>query len=39
MTTDIFCKIINKELPADIVAEDTDWLAINDIHPKHQCMF
>ena len=34
MTTDIFCKIINKELPADIVAEDTDWLAINDIHPQ-----
>lgn len=31
---DVFCKIINKELPADIVAENTDWLAINDIHPQ-----
>ena len=34
MTTDIFCKIINKDLPADIIAEDTDWLAINNIHPE-----
>jgi histidine triad (HIT) family protein len=32
--SDIFCKIIAKELPADIVAADTDWLAINDIHPQ-----
>lgn len=34
MISDIFCKIINKELPADIVAEDDDWVAINDIHPQ-----
>lgn len=34
MITDVFCKIIKKELPADIVAEDDAWLAINDIHPQ-----
>lgn len=34
MITDIFCKIINKELSADIVAENNDWLAIEDIHPQ-----
>jgi len=31
---DIFCKIISGEIPSDKVAEDTDWIAINDIHPK-----
>lgn len=31
---DIFCKIINKELPAEIVMEEEEWLAIKDIHPK-----
>jgi histidine triad (HIT) family protein len=30
----IFCKILNKELSADIVYEDDKILAFNDIHPK-----
>lgn len=30
----IFCKIINKELPGDIVYEDDKAIAFNDIHPK-----
>jgi histidine triad (HIT) family protein len=29
----IFCKIINKEVPADIIWEDPDILAFKDIHP------
>ena len=34
MITDVFCKIINKELPADIIMEGENWVAINDIHPQ-----
>ena len=34
MIDDVFCKILNKELPAQIVAESEDWIAINDIHPQ-----
>lgn len=34
MITDVFCKIINKELPSDIVMEEDSWIAINDIHPN-----
>jgi histidine triad (HIT) family protein len=34
LITDIFCKIINKELPAEIVMEGEDWIAINDINPQ-----
>lgn len=34
MITDIFCKILNKELPADIVMEGEDWVAFNDINPQ-----
>ncbi len=34
MITDVFCKILNKELPADIIAEGDGWIAINDIHPQ-----
>ena len=34
MIADVFCKIINKDLLADIVAEDNDWLAVEDIHPQ-----
>ncbi|MBI2063141.1 MAG: histidine triad nucleotide-binding protein [Candidatus Yanofskybacteria bacterium] len=34
MIQDVFCKILNKELPSDIVAEDNGWIAINDIHPQ-----
>ena len=30
----IFCKIINKEKPADIVYEDDKFLAFNDINPE-----
>lgn len=29
----IFCKIIKKEIPADIVYEDKSFLAFLDIHP------
>ena len=32
--SDIFCKIIAGEIKSDIIAEDKDWIAINDIHPK-----
>ncbi len=31
---DIFCKILNKEIHSDIIAEGADWIAINDIHPQ-----
>lgn len=31
---DLFCKIIAKEIPADIVYEDDHLLAFRDIHPK-----
>ncbi len=30
----IFCKIVNKEIPADIVYENDDYIAFNDIYPK-----
>lgn len=30
----IFCKIVNKEIPANIVYEDANFLAFLDIHPK-----
>ena len=30
----IFCKIVNKNIPADIVFEDNDVLAFKDISPK-----
>ena len=33
MTSCIFCKIVNKELPATIVYEDNEFLAFNDINP------
>ena len=31
---DVFCKIINKEIPAEVVMEEEDWLAVKDIHPQ-----
>lgn len=34
MIDDIFCKIINKELGAEVVMEEEDWLAIKDIRPQ-----
>jgi len=30
----LFCKIINRELPSEIVYEDDDLLAFNDISPQ-----
>ncbi len=30
----IFCKIANKEIPADIVSEDENFVVFKDIHPK-----
>lgn len=30
----LFCKIINKEIPADIIYEDDQVLAFNDISPQ-----
>lgn len=30
----IFCKIINKDIPADIVYEDDEVLAFRDINPQ-----
>ncbi|MBI2446845.1 MAG: histidine triad nucleotide-binding protein [Parcubacteria group bacterium] len=30
----VFCKISNKEIPADIVAEDREFLVFKDINPK-----
>lgn len=33
-TNCIFCKIVRKEIPAEIVYEDDDFLAFLDIHPQ-----
>jgi len=32
----LFCKIINKEMPSDIVIENEKCLAFKDIYPKAQ---
>ena len=34
MIDDIFCKIINKEVPADIIMETDEWMAFKDIRPQ-----
>jgi len=34
MANDVFCKIINNQIKADIIAETDDWMAIRDIHPQ-----
>ena len=34
MTSCIFCKIINKEIPSYIIYEDEHFLAFLDIHPQ-----
>lgn len=31
---DVFCKILNGELPADVVYKDDDFWAIKDINPQ-----
>jgi len=33
MIDDVFCKIINKEIDAEIIMEEEDWLAFKDLHP------
>jgi len=30
----LFCKIVNKEIPANIVLEDDNFIAFHDINPK-----
>lgn len=30
----IFCKIVNKEIPSNIILEDEDFIAFHDINPK-----
>ena len=34
MTNCIFCKIVKKEIPAEIIYEDSNFLAFLDIHPQ-----
>ncbi len=35
MSTDcLFCRIVTGEIPAEIVAEDDEWLAFRDIQPQ-----
>lgn len=30
----VFCKIINKEIPSDVIYEDEDVIAFNDLDPQ-----
>ncbi len=30
----LFCKIVNKEIPSNIILEDEEFLAFHDINPK-----
>ncbi|MEA1917524.1 MAG: histidine triad nucleotide-binding protein [Campylobacterota bacterium] len=30
----IFCKIINKEIPSNVILEDDEFVAFHDINPK-----
>ncbi|MCW8894946.1 histidine triad nucleotide-binding protein [Sulfurimonas sp.] len=30
----LFCKIINKEIPSEIILEDDNFIAFHDINPK-----
>ena len=34
MIDDVFCKIISKELSAEVIIEDEDFIVIKDIHPE-----
>lgn len=41
MTDCLFCKIINKDIPASVVYEDDEVLGFNDINPQapHHVLF
>lgn len=39
MTDCIFCQIIAKTLPAEIIYEDEEMIAFNDLYPKAQIHF
>jgi len=39
MTDCIFCKIVEKTIPARIIYEDNDFIAFHDIHPKAEVHF
>lgn len=39
MTDCIFCKIINKQIPAKTIYEDDDLLAFYDVNPKAEIHF
>ena len=30
----LFCKIVNKEIPSNVILENEDYLAFHDINPK-----
>jgi histidine triad (HIT) family protein len=30
----VFCRIVNRSVAADIVAEEDEWLAVKDSHPQ-----
>ena len=32
----LFCRIVRKEIPADVVYEDGEVVAFRDIHPKYR---
>lgn len=32
----LFCRIVRKEIPANVVYEDEDVLAFHDLHPKYR---
>ncbi len=34
MISDVFCKIINKELGSEVIIDEDDLLVIKDIHPQ-----
>ena len=34
MISDVFCKIIKGELPAEVIYKDNDFLVIKDINPQ-----
>lgn len=34
MMADVFCKIINKELGAEVIMEEEEWIAFKDINPQ-----